>query len=101
MVKFKHKGPRAKTRKSLKKKTRERGMPNINDVLKEFKEGEKVHIKPNSAVTSGMPYKRFFGKTGEIVGKQGRCYMVAVKDEGATKKQIIHPVHLKKQEEAS
>lgn len=99
MVKFKHKGPRAKTRKPLTKETRERGMPNISDILKEFKEGEKVHIKPNPSITSGLPHRRFFGKTGEVKKKQGKCYMVEVKDKQSTKKAIIHPVHLKKQEE--
>ncbi|MFW5902867.1 MAG: 50S ribosomal protein L21e [archaeon] len=100
MVKFKKKGSRAKTRKQLTKKTREKGMPNITKLLQEFEEGDKVHVKPDSSVTSGLPYKRFFGKTGEVTGKQGKCYIVELKDQKATKKQIIHPAHLKKQEKS-
>jgi len=98
MVKFKKKGTRAKTRSQLTKSTREKGTPNVNDLLKEFEEGEKVHVKPDPAITSGLPYRRFFGKTGEITGKQGKCYKVKLDDQGTQKEQIIHPVHLKKQE---
>ncbi len=100
MVKFKKKGPRARTRKKMTKKTREKGMPNITKLLQEFEKGDKVHVKPDPSIMSGLPYKRFFGKTGEIVGKQGNCYIVELKDQKAIKKQIIHPAHLKKQERA-
>lgn len=98
MVKFKHKGGRAKTRKPMTKETREKGMPNISDMLREFKEGEKVHINPNPSITSGLPNRRFFGKTGEVKRQQGKCYVVEVKDKDSVKEAIIHPIHLEKQE---
>ncbi len=101
MVKFKHKGGRAKSRKQLTKDPREKGMPNISKILKEFDKGDKVHIEPDPSITSGLPHRKFFGKTGEVKGKQGKCYIVEVKDMESTKKTIVHPVHLKKQENAS
>lgn len=101
MVKFKHKGGRAKSRKPLTKDTRERGTPNISKVLKKFNKGDKVHIKPDPSITSGLPHRKFFGKTGEVKDTQGRCYIVEVSDQNTTKEIIVHPVHLKKQENAS
>lgn len=101
MVKFKHKGGRAKSRKQLTKDTRNKGMPNISEVLKEFNKGDKVHIQPDPSITSGLPHRKFFGKTGEIKEKQGKCYIVEVKDQESLKKTIVHPVHLEKQENAS
>lgn len=97
MVKCKHKGPRAKSRKPLTKKVREKGTPNINKILTEFEVGQKVHVKPDSSMTSGLPHRRFFGKTGQIKRKQGNCYVVELKDMAKNKEVIIHPVHLKTQ----
>ena len=96
MVKHKKKGPRSKTRYMLKKKVRERGFPKPNEFLKEFETGEIVHIKTNPSYHGGMPFRRFHGKTGRIVGKQGECYYIEIRDGNSIKKVLVHPVHLKK-----
>ena len=91
---FKAKGPRARTRHKLQKKVR--GMPKVNSMLKKFTVGDKVAIVIDSAVHSAMPYARFQGKIGSVVGQRGSAYLVEIKDGGKMKKLIRHPVHLKK-----
>lgn len=98
MVKYKKKGPRSKTRHKLRKRVRERGLVKPNLFLQEFKVGDKVHIKVNPSIHSGMPFRRFHGKTGEVIGKRGRCYLVQITDGKKEKTLIINPVHLRKQE---
>ena len=98
MVKYKHKGPRSKTRGKYSKSHRQRGMPNVNSFLKKFEVGDKVHIIVEPSVHHGLPHRRFHGRTGEVMGTQGSCYKVRVSDMGAQKEVLVHPVHLKKQE---
>lgn len=97
MVKFKHRGKRSKTRRKLRKKVRQRGHPNPNVYLKQFEVGQKVHIDIDPSVHDGMPHRRFDGRTGEIVGRRGECYLVLVPDMAAQKRIIVHPAHLKAQ----
>ncbi len=97
MVHQKHKGLRHKTRYRYKKSVREKGMPTVNTMLREYKPGDKVHIEINSAVHSGMPYRRFIGKVGTIVGKRGNCYVVEVMNINALRTIIVHPAHIKLQ----
>ena len=94
MVKAKHKGPRAKSRHITKKGKRDKGMPTVNKMLQVFEVGEKVHVQINPSIHSAMPHRRFIGKTGEIKGKQGNCYIVEVRDMNAVKNIILHPAHL-------
>lgn len=94
MVKSKHKGPRAKSRHIMKKGKREKGKPTVNKLLQKFNEGDLVHVKVDSSVHSGMPYRRFIGKTGVIKAKKGTCYIINVKDMNAKKDIIVHPAHL-------
>ncbi len=91
---FRSKGPRFRTRKKLKKDFR--GIPPVNAFLKKFKVGDKVAIKIDSSVHSGMPFARFYGRIGEVVGQRGRAYLVRIKDGKKDKTIISHPVHLKR-----
>ena len=89
-------GPRQNTRKLFRKRRRDRGKLSVGRVLQSFKDGEKVRIIPEPAVTNGMLFKRFAGKIGVVEEKRGRAYVVNVKN-GKQKKQVIClPVHLKK-----
>ena len=97
MVKVKGKGPRARTRSASTKHHRDKGMPNVNAYLQKFEPGQKVHIKVNSSVHTGMPYRRFWGKTGTVLGVQGECYRIRVADMSSKKEIVVHPVHLKAQ----
>jgi large subunit ribosomal protein L21e len=42
----------------------------------------------------GMPHPRFHGRTGEVVGKRGRAFVLKVTDGDAKKTVIALPEHL-------
>lgn len=91
MVK-KSRGFRAKTRKSLKQK---RVRPNITKFLTEFKKNQSVMILQEPSSHKGMPHPRFKGKTGRIIGKRGKAYIVEIVDGNKVKTLITRPEHLK------
>jgi large subunit ribosomal protein L21e len=86
-------GPRKRTRNLLKIRTRER-LP-ITCYIQEFKLGSKVVIKPNPTSHKGMPFRRFFGKTGTVMDKRGKSYIIKIKDGNKEKNIISRPEHLK------
>ena len=98
MTRHKHIGKGCKTRDRRKKSKRQKGMPNVNTLLREFTTGEEVHIIWNSSLKSGAPFRRFVGKTGKIMKKQGACYLVKFKDMRASKEILLHPAHMKRKE---
>ncbi len=67
----------------------------INDIIKQFNEGDRVIIDIQSNYHSGMPHPRFQGRFGVVVGKQGSSYIVEIKDGRKMKKLIVAPAHLK------
>lgn len=89
-------GFRRKTRYKLRKSLRERGKISLSRFFQSFKEGDQVQLVSEPAVQKGMYYPRFYGRSGVVTGKQGRCYQVAFKDQNKDKVVIVHPVHLKK-----
>jgi len=89
-------GPRRKTRNKLKKNIREKGKISITRYFQRLNEGDKVYLTAEPAVQKGMYFPRFHGQSGVIVGKQGACYRVKIKDKNKEKVILIHPVHLKK-----
>ena len=90
------KGPRAGTRYKLQRKPRDRGLTKITLSLQTFEEGEKAVIKIDPSVHKGMPNKRFQGLTGTVVGSQGDCFVVEVKDGDKLKTVVSRPEHLRK-----
>ena len=89
----KSRGPRKKTRSLLRKRIRDKTP--ITKYLKEFKVGDKVIIKPEPSSHRGMPFKRFFGRSGIVTDKRGKSYIVKIKDGNKEKKIIARPEHLK------
>jgi len=89
----KSKGRRKRTRNLLRVKARER-LP-ITRYIQEFKIGGKVVIKPNPSSHKGMPFKRFFGRTGTVINKRGKSYIIRIKDGKKEKNIISRPEHLK------
>ncbi len=87
-------GFRRKTRSKLRKY--ERGKISIKKYLQKLNIRDKVCLKAEPAIQHGMYYPRFHGKHGTIVGKQGACYLVRIKDKHKEKLQIVHPIHLEK-----
>ncbi|RZN57409.1 MAG: 50S ribosomal protein L21e [Candidatus Methanomethylicota archaeon] len=86
-------GYRNRTRKLLRKGIREKWNP-ITRILREYKEGEKVVIKIDPSFVKGMPHRRFHGKTGIIMGKRGRAYVIKVLMGDYEKTIIARPEHI-------
>jgi large subunit ribosomal protein L21e len=87
---------RRKTRHLFKKNVKDKGKISIRNYLQTFKEGDKVLLKAEPAKQNGMYFRRYHGKTGVIIGKQGTNYKINIKDNDKTKQVLVHPVHLKK-----
>jgi len=96
MTRHKHRGVGYHTRDLRRKKKSQKGMPNVNTMLQNFDEGDEVHVIWNSSITSAAPFRRFVGKTGKVMRKQGSCYIVKIKDMRAAKELILHPAHMKR-----
>jgi len=90
-----HKGLRKKSRKKLTKHPRTRGLQPITRSLQNFPMGGRVVILVDPSQVKGMPHPRFHGKTGVVVEKRGRAYVVEVREGGKFKKVIARPEHLR------
>lgn len=88
------KGTRTKTRNVLKKRARARGLSPITKGLQTFGAGEKVNIVIDPSIHRGMPFSRFHGFTGVIIGARGNAYEVSVRDGNKIKIVIACPEHL-------
>ena len=84
-------GPRRRTRAKLKggKKF------TVNKFLKKFEKGQKVALVFDPSSQKGMPFRRFYGLSGEVTGKRGTAYLVEIRDGGKVKTVIAKPEHLK------
>ena len=83
---------RRRTR-TLRVKPRDRGKISIRRMLATFSDGDTVSIKINPSLQN-IPHPRFKGKTGRVVGKQGRSYYVKITDGGKTKNILVPAEHL-------
>ncbi len=66
-------GERLKTRHKFNKDLRARGFSPVSKAVQDFEVGSKVHIDIDPSVHKGMPYRRFQGMTGEVMGQAGSC----------------------------
>lgn len=89
-------GFRRKTRTKFNKSVRTLGKISLVHFFQDLEEGSNVVLKAEPAYQRGMYYPRFHGKIGKVVGKQGNCYKVEIKDGSLRKVQLVHPIHLKK-----
>jgi len=83
-------GFRARTRQKLKG-----GRFSIAEALQKFKINDRVRIRINPAVHSGMPHPRVQGRIGKVIESRGRSYIVGIKDGSLLKKFTCRPEHLK------
>lgn len=86
------KGFRHKTRKRLHQKS---VRPTLIKFLQEFDIGQRVVIVQEPSSHKGMPFPRFKGRMGKVIGKRGKSYIVEVKDINKLKTVISRPEHLK------
>lgn len=87
---------RRKTRSLFKKNYKQKGKISIRNYLQVLNIGDKVVLKAEPAVQKGMYFRRFHGKTGSVIGKQGTNYKINIKDNNKEKEILVHPVHLRK-----
>jgi len=80
----------------MKKPLKRRGKISISRYFAQFKEGDRVQLLAEPAVQKGIYFRRFHRKAGVVLKKDGRCYLVQIKDQNKIKKVIVHPVHLKR-----
>ncbi|MFP4006169.1 MAG: 50S ribosomal protein L21e [Candidatus Hadarchaeia archaeon] len=92
----KSKGKRSKTRQKLQKGPRSRGKVYSQNVVQSYPKGSKATIKINPDTPEGQPHPKFHGRTGVIKRKQGKSYIIAVKDGNGEKEIITRPEHLVK-----
>lgn len=92
------KGQRQDTRHKLSNSARSRGASPPSHAVREFSEGDKVHVDIDPSVPEGRPHPKFQGHTGEVTGKQGRALRVRVNDQGNHKQLVVRPQHLRPQE---
>ena len=90
-------GFRRKTRSKLRKTPRTKGKISLTKYFQEFNVNEKVILNAEPGYQKAMYHPRFHGKPGTIIGKQGNCYIIKIKDGGKSKELIVHPVHLKRE----
>lgn len=88
-------GARRKTRSIMTKPKRLKGKISLTKYFQRFEEGQKVALKAEPAIQTGIYFKRFHGRVGVIGKKLGTCYQVFLKEGSKTKELIVHPVHLK------
>jgi large subunit ribosomal protein L21e len=67
----------------------------LSQYFQELKEGDKVALVRNLSFKAAFP-KRMHGKTGTIMGKQGKCYIVRLLNGKTYKNFTVHAIHLKK-----
>jgi large subunit ribosomal protein L21e len=91
----KSKGPQRKGRAVLTKKVRERGKLPLSRLLTEYKVGDKVIIRIDSAVHKGMPNKRFQGLVATVVNKRGKAYVLTIQQPRSVRTLIALPHHLR------
>ena len=92
----KSKGIMRKSRNMLTKNVRDRGMTQITHTLRNFDEGQKAAISIDPGCQDGMPHHKYNGITGIVTGKQGGCFVVAIKDGNKKKTLVVRAEHLKK-----
>jgi large subunit ribosomal protein L21e len=90
---IKSRGLRQSTRQKLQQPPYYR--PPITKFLQKFKQGQKVVIALEPSSQKGMPFPRFKGKVGKVLGTRGSSYILEVADGNKIKKVISRPEHLK------
>ncbi len=90
------KGYRRRTRSVMRRRVRERGLSPITKIFQQFDVGQKASVNIDPSMHRGQPHIRFQGRTGTVVGMQGRSYLIDVMMGGKKKQIIVRPEHLRK-----
>ena len=75
---------------------RKRGLGSIEKYLIDYHIQDKVDIIGDPSVQKrGLPHRRYYGKTGTVIGQRGRCFLVKVKLGNSKKTIILGREHLR------
>lgn len=85
-------GFRRRTR-NLRVTPRQRGKISISRYLRKFELGTKIYVDIDPRYRN-IPFPKFNGKIGEVVGMQGRSYFVSIDHNGRRKNILVPPEHL-------
>ena len=88
------KGFRSRTRGTLTKEVRERGMPPITRFLQTFELGSSVIVRLEASDPRGQPHPRYQGRVAVVVGRVGRAFRIEFLDGNKRKQLIANAVHL-------
>ncbi len=78
------------------KRIRQKGKVSFSKYFQRFVSGDQVALVMDLGVQSpGFP-KRMQGRTGKVVEKRGRAYVVEVYDFDSAKQFMVKPVHLRR-----
>ena len=77
------------------KQVRTRGKLQLSKYFQNLEKGDFVAVVREPAVQSSFP-TRLQGRTGVIESKQGKVYIIKIKDQNKEKNFLIEPIHLKK-----
>lgn len=77
------------------KKIRTRGKFSFSNYFRKYNDGDIVAVVRERSLRINFP-ERLQGRTGSIIGKRGRSYIVQIKDQTKPKQFLIEPIHLKK-----
>jgi len=70
-------------------------MRGFSRLLYEYKVGDRVHIDIDPTYIETAPHRRYQGKTGIVIGKRGRAYLIEVYLGDKRKIIITTPEHIK------
>ena len=79
------------------KPLRQRGKISMKEYFKSFKTGDKIALVRNLSFNADFP-QRMQGKTGVVIEKRGRAYVVRVNDLNMEKHYVVKPINMKKLE---
>jgi len=77
------------------KRIRSRGKRSLSRVFAKLEKGDKVALIHDLSNTACFP-ERYHGKTGTVIGYQGRAVIVELYDGDKKKKFVVKKIHLKK-----
>ena len=81
------------------KKPRRKGKVSFTNYFQKLNPGDSVAVVKELSEPFGYS-TRTQGRTGKVIAKRGKAYYVEIRELGKMKKYCIHPIHLKKIEEA-
>lgn len=87
---------RYKTRHLFHVSKKMKGKVAVSGFIKKLEIGDDVLLSAQPSILDGIYFRRFHGRIGRVVGMQGTCYKVRIRDGGKEKTLIVGPVHLKK-----